>query len=71
MGACVEGMGGVDSSDDRRGWKWLSRNLVVSLNMRACNMGVYASRSRWEEGGMKERLSMRQAYSSISNCSTV
>jgi hypothetical protein len=45
----------------RRGWKWASRNLAVSVNIRACSMGVYARRSFWEEEGMKERVSMRQA----------
>ena len=48
--------------DVRRGWKWVSRNLGVSVNIRAWSMGVYATRSEGEEEGMNERVSMRQAW---------
>ena len=45
----------------RSGWKWASRNLGVSVNILAWSMGVYARRSLGEEGGMNERVSIRQA----------
>ena len=54
---------GWEVSDVRRGWKCASRNLGVSVNILACSMGVYARRSLGEEEGMKERDSMRQAWS--------
>lgn len=52
--------------DVRRGWKCESLNLGVSVNMRAWSMGVYAKRSFWEKRGMKERVSMRQAWARVS-----
>jgi hypothetical protein len=48
--------------DVRSGWKWLSRNLAVSVNIRACSIGVYDRRSWGEDWGMNERVSIRQAY---------
>ena len=61
MGGARDVGEGCEVSDVRSGWKWASRNLGVSVNIRACSMGVYASRSLGEDGGMKERVSMRQA----------
>ena len=52
--------------DVRSGDMCLSLKCAVSANMRACIIGVYAKRESLEEGGMKERVSMRQACCSRS-----
>ena len=52
---------GWEERDEWRGWKWWSLNLAVSLNIRACSMGVYAKRSLEGDEDMNERVRRRQA----------
>ena len=56
---------GKELNPDRRGWKWRSRNVAVSANMRAWNIGVYARRLLDFSGVMNERVSMRHAYGRV------